>query len=841
MKNYPINLKIISLIALITFTFTQLSWGYEGRVASSQPQRSHLRGEQAKGNGVGDEIVGMLDGANTTSTAGVSAARSSEAKDTGIDLEKYLYGKGNNAEEIKRVKKVIETKNHIVIEIGAGGALAARRLADKYPELGVIATDKYDIKDTSKFYAADARRWANDELAAQRNEPDNLVIIRAEPDIFNYILDNSIDYILFVQGEIEPFNQLQVFLNSGLLQAKLKEAGQFVVVNYIVNERESPIRTLIENYGFEEMEGMDSFLGVSLSGASTYAWFTGQGQICFSGVFINKKSSIKTNGKSQAVSTASETKGTGISAAANAGGARKEFKPDLISAAEMAKMIIDGQTGFNLALRHMRYYRSHSMLTGEGLEAYLLVLESDLADRVYLYDGFLEKIGLEREKQPIIPHGLVSARDFARLIERDVDLAVSDMCYYVAHIFISRLSTSIYLTAVREALQNPALWDQFMLKLQETDEYKNLGQKLTDSFRRRHSAGVRKSIPFLREPVKHDNPPSRSKIAIDAAEIIEKVLGRNSEVFLLFEAIYSNTDFRDELFPLLARFIEVPGMKDILSRLAIAGYPQSRDINNITGLLAEVYYAGYLKDMDYDIVCLAFKINSTAENRDLLEVDLLVRDKDGRFYFVEVKHGAAAKRSTRDISFLTTKEGIGYVCRALRLKGVDEDVIRLLSAQLNDTENLPEFKYILSREEITQNLGAVPDRVTNGFIEKATRAEFKIAELYRQLDNVIKMVKEKFLLQKFVAVVIDENQESRENIANEIESYWMFDQVLSVADETIAIEMEQALQKKNIEIKFIRIQHSGDIFSLGMDGFGVQIFDFESGITNAMQSYLESI
>jgi|GEM_PF-6704789 len=47
-KNYSIYLKIISLIAIISFTFTQLSWGFEGSAASSQEKQSCLRIQQSE-------------------------------------------------------------------------------------------------------------------------------------------------------------------------------------------------------------------------------------------------------------------------------------------------------------------------------------------------------------------------------------------------------------------------------------------------------------------------------------------------------------------------------------------------------------------------------------------------------------------------------------------------------------------------------------------------------------------------------------------------------------------------------------------------------------------------
>ncbi len=78
-KHYSIKLKIISLIALISFTFTQLSLGYEGHAMSNQPQKSHLRGQQAgNANGVDKEIARAMgepaEAKGTGVTSGSAAA-----------------------------------------------------------------------------------------------------------------------------------------------------------------------------------------------------------------------------------------------------------------------------------------------------------------------------------------------------------------------------------------------------------------------------------------------------------------------------------------------------------------------------------------------------------------------------------------------------------------------------------------------------------------------------------------------------------------------------------------------------------------------------------------------
>ena len=45
-KYYSNTLRIISIITLIAFVSTQAAFGYEGRPASTQPQKSHLRAQQ---------------------------------------------------------------------------------------------------------------------------------------------------------------------------------------------------------------------------------------------------------------------------------------------------------------------------------------------------------------------------------------------------------------------------------------------------------------------------------------------------------------------------------------------------------------------------------------------------------------------------------------------------------------------------------------------------------------------------------------------------------------------------------------------------------------------------
>ena len=66
-KEYSLTIKIISLTVLITFVVTQAAWGYEQAgvatgARSYNSQKSHLRVQQARANGVGGEMAKELGG-----------------------------------------------------------------------------------------------------------------------------------------------------------------------------------------------------------------------------------------------------------------------------------------------------------------------------------------------------------------------------------------------------------------------------------------------------------------------------------------------------------------------------------------------------------------------------------------------------------------------------------------------------------------------------------------------------------------------------------------------------------------------------------------------------------
>jgi len=173
MKNYSICLKIISLIALITFTFTQFSWGYEGRSASGQPEKSHLRGEQiANAKGIGKEIVkslGVPDGVIAESAI-VRFNKGQEIACTHDSLAKVFIGRRDRLyNEIH--KKINENNPEGKNEIEINGVKFFKRLLnngevkwafnyeDRYKVAGMLET----------IVAADISDKTDDDIACSEN------------------------------------------------------------------------------------------------------------------------------------------------------------------------------------------------------------------------------------------------------------------------------------------------------------------------------------------------------------------------------------------------------------------------------------------------------------------------------------------------------------------------------------------------------------------------------------------------------------------------------------------------------------------------------------------------
>jgi hypothetical protein len=119
------------------------------------------------------------------------------------DMDAYLLQKGNASEDIARFHRVL-SMGHVILELGCGGGEVAWQIASRNPQAGVIATDKFDLtgpSDEGSFYRKVARAWESGQLLIQQTILDNLVVLRAEADLLQYLPKRSIDTVLLINPE----------------------------------------------------------------------------------------------------------------------------------------------------------------------------------------------------------------------------------------------------------------------------------------------------------------------------------------------------------------------------------------------------------------------------------------------------------------------------------------------------------------------------------------------------------------------------------------------------------------------------------------------------------------
>jgi hypothetical protein len=147
-------------------------------------------------------------------------------------LRAYLNAMQNPEPEIARLRHIL-AMDHVVLEIGCGSGEVARQIALKNPHMGVIATDKFDLKDSfshSSYYFKVAQDWQNRRLPMQMYASDNLVLLRADLDILVHIPDQRVDSILLVNSEPAVGKALMEFLRHRGFSRKIKTGDRQIVV-----------------------------------------------------------------------------------------------------------------------------------------------------------------------------------------------------------------------------------------------------------------------------------------------------------------------------------------------------------------------------------------------------------------------------------------------------------------------------------------------------------------------------------------------------------------------------------------------------------------------------------
>jgi hypothetical protein len=181
-----------------------------------------------------------------------------------IRLTNYLSKQNNRLEDITKLHRILTMRN-VILEIGCGDCEAAHEIAIKNPDWGVIATDKYAWEVSSaecSHYHKLAQKWKAKRLKVQQTVPANLVLLRAEAEILNYIPDQRIDSVLLVNPEPLVGQAFLDLLSEHLFDAKIKHGDrQLVIVPF---SREMGVTTCGGNE-FEHAEDWSMGLGFIMS------------------------------------------------------------------------------------------------------------------------------------------------------------------------------------------------------------------------------------------------------------------------------------------------------------------------------------------------------------------------------------------------------------------------------------------------------------------------------------------------------------------------------------------------------------------------------------------------
>jgi hypothetical protein len=164
----------------------------------------------------------------------VKAAADQEAEEESSSSEPwgYLRERENCEQDIDKLVAILKMPQ-VLMELGCGNAEAARQIALKNPNVGVIATDLYDWshpQSSSSGYGQIARKWRAGQLPAQMNPLSNLVILRAETDLLQLFPIQVIDTIILLNPEPLVGKAILTLLRGDCLSLRIKHGPKQIVV-----------------------------------------------------------------------------------------------------------------------------------------------------------------------------------------------------------------------------------------------------------------------------------------------------------------------------------------------------------------------------------------------------------------------------------------------------------------------------------------------------------------------------------------------------------------------------------------------------------------------------------
>jgi len=265
---------------------------------------------------------------------------------------------------------------------------------------------------------------------------------------------------------------------------------------------------------------------------------------------------------------------------------------------------------------------------------------------------------------------LVSSQEFARIFcDEGPEKALEIIRNYISRGILSSGILSAYLDTAGENIlpDKMASWFGFRQRIKEDANSDGL------EFERHNFRKVDRNILKIARPAKTNS----------SAERIRQILGADLQALRDFELLYNQNYYIDDLFPLLEELASVPGIKNIIKQLAMAGLNKRK--GNAIGLISELYHMQQLRRDGYEIISVSFvvkvpgSLSAEGGRKHAVEIDILAQ-KSGQFYFVEAKHNVDLKE--KNIILFNIESGINALAQALIENGVSPQDVMQLRQQL---------------------------------------------------------------------------------------------------------------------------------------------------------------
>lgn len=145
---------------------------------------------------------------------------------------RYLLERDNGTDAIHKLDSLLRMPR-VILEIGCGDADAARRIAQKNPDMGVVATDRFGdfrVPAVGSGYAKFASAWRENRLPVQMAPLPNLVVLRAEADLLACLPARSVDTVLLVNPEPSVGRAFLAQVRNRAFSSRIKHGPKRVVI-----------------------------------------------------------------------------------------------------------------------------------------------------------------------------------------------------------------------------------------------------------------------------------------------------------------------------------------------------------------------------------------------------------------------------------------------------------------------------------------------------------------------------------------------------------------------------------------------------------------------------------